>query len=91
MERKDIADKVLEIIAEQAGTEHSKLTEDINIRLDGPNTLGLDSLDVAEYLMKLDDLYNVKVVDEDLPNITTLRDLIEYIAVRKIEGYTREQ
>lgn len=89
MDRKEIADKVLEIIAERAAKDLSELNEDIDIRFDGPNPLHFDSLDVAEYLMNLEEACGVKVVDEDVKSITTIRDLIDYIAERKIKGYKK--
>ena len=41
--------------------------------------LGADSLDMVEVIMAIEDEFDVQIKDEDLENLKTLADLIEYI------------
>ena len=41
--------------------------------------LGADSLDVVELLMSIDDEFGVEIPDEEIENIKTIGDLVEYI------------
>jgi acyl carrier protein len=45
--------------------------------------LGADSLDVVELAMALEEEFSLEVPDEDLENIRTVRDIIEYVRTRK--------
>ncbi len=41
--------------------------------------LGADSLDMVEVIMAIEDEFDVQIKDEDLENLKTLADLIDYI------------
>jgi len=41
--------------------------------------LGADSLDMVEVIMAIEDEFDVQIKDEDLENLKTLSDLIDYI------------
>ncbi|MBQ9543521.1 MAG: acyl carrier protein [Clostridia bacterium] len=41
--------------------------------------LGVDSLDVAELLMSLEEKYGVAVPDEDAPDLRTAKDIAVYV------------
>lgn len=43
------------------------------------NFLGLDSLDLVELVMEIEDELNVKIPDEKLNNIKTISDLLKII------------
>jgi acyl carrier protein len=43
------------------------------------NDLGLDSLDVAEYLLNLEDKYKIEFSSEEMQKLETLGDLVKLI------------
>lgn len=68
-------DKVKQIIANQLSTDVEKLTEKTNIA----EELGADSLDVVEILMSLEDEFGVSIPDEAIPEIKTIKDVVDFI------------
>lgn len=67
-------DRILELIAEQFGLNTDELSDDIDLR----NDLNADSIDLVELVMSLEDEFGIEVNDEDLKNINTIGDIIEY-------------
>ena len=45
--------------------------------------LGADSLDVVDVLMSLEDEFEMEIPDEDVENIKTVGQLVEYIKAKK--------
>ena len=68
-------DKIKEILAEQLDADTEELTMDTDIARD----LGADSLDVVELLMSIEDEFSVEIPDEEIENIKTIGELVEYI------------
>jgi len=68
-------EKVREIIAAQLNVDEEKITMDTSLVED----LKADSLDVVEMIMDLEEAYNIEIPDEDLPKVTTVREIVEYI------------
>jgi acyl carrier protein len=48
--------------------------------------IGLDSLDVVELTLALEERYGIEVPDEDLENVATVRDAIELIEAKVSTG-----
>jgi acyl carrier protein len=48
--------------------------------------IGLDSLDVVELTLALEERYGIEIPDEDLENVTTVRDAIELIEAKTSAG-----
>ena len=72
-------EKVTEIIANQLSVEKGKITEATNIAED----LGADSLDLVEILMSLEDEFGVSIPDEAIPDIKTIKDVVNFIDTNK--------
>ncbi|MBE6787328.1 MAG: acyl carrier protein [Ruminococcaceae bacterium] len=70
-----IFDKIKTILADQLDVDAETLTMETDIAKD----LNADSLDVVEILMSLEDEFNVEIPDEEIENIKTIGDLVEYI------------
>jgi len=70
-----IQQRVNDILAEQLGVETGILTPEANLVDD----LGADSLDVVELVMALEEEFGVEIPDEEVENIRTIRDVIDYI------------
>jgi len=48
--------------------------------------VGLDSLDVVELTLALEERYGIEIPDEDLENVATVRDAIELIEAKTSAG-----
>ncbi len=68
-------EKIVNIVVEQLGCDEGIVTEDASILDD----LGADSLDVVEMLMAVEENFGISVPDEDIPNLKTVRDMMNYI------------
>lgn len=68
-------EQIKKALAEQLGTDVSKITEDSRIVED----LGADSLDVVELLMNLEEEYNITVSEEEAVKISTVKDFCDLV------------
>ena len=71
----EINEKVTEIIANQLSVPVAKVKGDTNIA----EELGADSLDLVEILMSLEDEFGISIPDEAIPQIKTIKDVVEFI------------
>ena len=60
--------------------------ETINMETDIAADLGADSLDLFELVMALEDEYSVEIPAEDLQNIVTVGDVINYLKDKGVEA-----
>lgn len=70
-----------EMIAEQLNCEADTITADTSFKDD----LGADSLDLFELVMALEDEYNIEIPAEELSDLNTVGDVIEYLKDRGVE------
>lgn len=75
-------EEMKKLIAEQLNCEESEITADTSFKDD----LGADSLDLFELVMALEDEYNVEIPAEELAELATVGDVIEYLKGRGIEA-----
>ncbi len=68
-------DKIKELIVDQLDVEEDKVTMEANIQDD----LGADSLDIVDLVMSVEDAFEVKIEDDDVENIKTVGDIVNYI------------
>lgn len=73
-----IFEQVCSLIAEQFGVSTDSLTEQTNLK----EELSADSIDVVELIMALEEKFDVTIEDEDVANIETINDIVEYINAR---------
>lgn len=73
MER--IEDRVKEIISTELGIEMDKVHLNSNFTQD----LGVDSLEIMQLLISLEEEFNIKIPDKDIETLATVGDLIQYI------------
>ena len=71
--------KIKAIIVEELGVD----SEDVESDSDLVEDLGADSLDMVEVVMALEEQFDIEVPDEDVEGITTVADIVAYIAARK--------
>lgn len=74
-------EKMKEIIAEQLGVEEDEITLDTSFKKD----LGADSLDLFELTMALEEEYDTEIPAEELADIETVGDVIEYLREKGID------
>lgn len=67
--------KVVKLIAEQAGVPEDSLTDKTSLQAD----LELDSLDIMDLLLVLEEEFDTQIPDEELSNIQTIEDIVNYI------------
>ena len=70
-----IFETVREIIATQLGMDANKIKPESDII----NDLGLDSLDIVELVMTLEEKWNIVADDEDIKTLKTVADVVKYI------------
>ena len=70
-----VLEEVKAIRAEQVDGEEDSITAETTIQED----LGADSLDVVDLLMSIEDEFEIEVPDEEIENIKTVGNLVEYI------------
>ena len=68
-------EKVKEIVAEQLGVEPETITPESSFLAD----LEADSLDLVEFMMALEEEFDMEIPDEDIEKISTVGDAVNYI------------
>ena len=72
-------DKVKEILRKY--TEAENITEDLSLT----NDLALTSLDVVSMVGDFEDAFDIEIADEDVMQIKTVGDILEYLKKQGIE------
>lgn len=78
---KTMLEKMKEIIADQLSVDAETITEASSFKED----LGADSLDLFELVMALEDEYSVEIPAEDLENLLTVGDVMQYLKAKGVE------
>lgn len=75
-------EKMKEIIADQLSVDADSVTEGSSFKED----LGADSLDLFELVMALEDEYSVEIPAEDLQEMATVGDVMNYLKAKGVEA-----
>ena len=70
---------IKKLVAENLGVDEADITEESSFKED----LGADSLNLFELVMALEDEYGIEIPTEDLEQIATVGDVMEYINEHK--------
>ena len=70
-----ILEKLIAIVSEQLDIDPETLSKDTALIDD----LGVDSLDIVEMLMEVQDEFDIEIADEDVEGLRTLGDMADYI------------
>ncbi|MDY2626717.1 MAG: acyl carrier protein [Lachnospiraceae bacterium] len=73
-------EKIRDLLVEQLGVDGADVTGDASFKED----LGADSLDLFEMVMNLEEEYGIEIPAEELENIVTVNDMIEYMESKGI-------
>jgi acyl carrier protein len=75
-------DKLKELISDQLNVDADSVTPDARFKED----LEADSLDLFELVMSLEEEYGVEIPSEDLANILTVQDVMNYLEDKGVEA-----
>ncbi len=75
-------ERMNEIIAEQLDVNVEELKPETNFKED----LGVDSLDLFELVMALEEEFDTEIPSEDLEKIATINDIAEYLKEKGVEA-----
>lgn len=71
----DIFEKLKAIAVNQIGIDEEKVTPESDIIKD----LGLDSLDIVDMLMSVEETFGVTIEDGDVAEMKTVADVVKFI------------
>jgi acyl carrier protein len=74
-------EKMVEMIQEQLNVQDTEITMETSFKDD----LGADSLDLFELVMALEEEYDVEIPSEDLENVATVGDIVNYLKAKGVE------
>ena len=74
-------EKIREIIADQLNIEADTITEETAFKED----LGVDSLDLFEIVMAVEEAYGIEIPSEDLEGLTTVGSVMNYLKEKGAE------
>jgi acyl carrier protein len=74
--REEVFEKVRALIVNHFEVDEAKVTYDTNIAYD----LNADSISVMEFILELEEEFELEISDEDSENIFTVKQIVDYIA-----------
>lgn len=78
MTRSEIFDKISQMIKEQMHHEDMEVTEETSLK----DELGVDSIDLMEFVVNLEDEFSIEIPDDDIETIKQLGDMLDYLEGR---------
>lgn len=78
MTRKEIEERVNDILQEELGTPRDQLLPGASIE----DNLGADSLDCVEIVMACEEDFGIEIEENDIDQVKTIKDLVDYIEGR---------
>ena len=75
----DIFERMQKIIADQFSVDPDEITTETSFEAD----LGADSVDLVELVMAMEEEFDIEIPSDDLENMSTVGDVIEYIESHK--------
>ena len=73
-DRKEIFDRIVTIIQERQG-EDFVVTESLSLKDD----LDADSVDLMEFILTLEDEFNIEISDEEIDKLQSVGDVVEVV------------
>ncbi len=74
IEREDTKKKVISIIGEKLSIDTSTVNEEATLQ-----SLGADSLDMVEIIMKIEEQFDIEINDEKAESLKNVKDVIDYV------------
>ena len=70
-----MTEKIIALTAEHLGIDEASISANASFKED----LGVDSLDLFELVMELEEEFGIEIPSEDLENLATVADVAKYI------------
>ncbi len=67
------------LIVDELQVEADKVTPEADLS----NDLGINSIELAELVMKCEEVFGVEIQDEDIHTLTTVGDVVKYLEEHK--------
>ncbi|CCV64677.1 Acyl carrier protein [Alteracholeplasma palmae J233] len=71
--------QIIELVADELNLDSKTLTKETRLQED----LNVDSLDVVELVMKLEEEFNIEVTDEQAASLKTIEDILNFVEANK--------
>jgi len=78
MSDRAVLGKIIQALAEYLKRDATSINRSHHLRED----LGLDSMAVIELLYKIEETFNLQIPDQDLPGLTTVGGVADYVQSR---------
>ncbi len=75
MEKSEIQNKLIEILSKHTAIEPAAVTPEKHLKYD----LGLDSLDVAEMVYEIEEVFGITIPDDSADKIQKISDTVDFI------------
>ncbi len=77
----DTFEQISIILSDKMGIQKSEITSDASFTKD----LGIDSLDYAEFILLIEQNFNIKIPYQEAESIQTVKQAVEYIENKKVD------
>mgnify|MGYP001150146361 CR=1 FL=1 len=77
-----MVEKIITLTAEHLGISEDGISDASSFKED----LGVDSLDLFELVMSLEDTYGVEIPSEELEQLTTVGSVMDYLKQKGVEA-----
>ena len=81
----EILNQLQDLIRDYSGNNELVLTEETSL----VNDLELSSLDIISLTGSIEDTFDIQIEDEDIVNLLTVKDVVDYIISKKEEQRQR--
>ncbi|KGR72624.1 phosphopantetheine-binding protein [Streptococcus phocae subsp. salmonis] len=78
MTKEAILEKLILLMRQQKSNLDSQITEKTHLRDD----LGVDSIELVEFVINVEDEFGIAIPDEDIDTMTSIGELVDYLVVR---------
>lgn len=80
MEKEEIAQRVIEIVAEQLSLPEAR----ISLKSRFIEDLNADSLDIVGLVLEMEEAFQIQIPDEDIETMLTIQSVADYIENHKL-------
>lgn len=76
-----MTEKIIKLMAEKLSLNENEIKADANIKDD----LGVDSLDLFELIIALEEEFNIEIPQEDVAEINSVNEITDYLKKRGLQ------
>lgn len=82
MDKMEIQERIVTILAKHTSVDHAAIDPQKDLKLD----LGLDSLDVAEIVYEMEQVFGITITDESAERIRKISDTVDFVYEKMSEA-----